>query len=336
MSAAGLGAVVLAYGAGGEYLAVLESLAAQGVEPGRVLVVHNPSAPGERLPEPPPGCEVLSATHNLGYAAGMNLGIARLLEREPELVLVLTHDASLRDGALERLLAAARAEPRYGVLGPALFFAGTEQAFSFGGRIGPGGALGHLKQRPPGAPVAPCEWVDGGTMLVRAEALARVGGFDERLWSYCEDADLCLRIAAAGFAVGVVPDAVADQAPGGAKRPGPWAYLLTRNGLAVARRARGARGVAATLARAAGLVLSELARTLARLTPLRPGRPSATWPVAVGAARGALDFLRGRWGPPPHLPGGGDLKNLTRPAGEPGDRAAPGGSTDRGEGGADG
>jgi GT2 family glycosyltransferase len=313
VSADGLGAVVLAYGAGGEYLAVVESLAAQGVAPAQVLVVHNPSAPGERLPEPPPGCEVLSATHNLGYAAGMNLGIGRLLEGDAELALLLTHDASLRPGALERLLAAARAEPAYGVLGPALFFAGTEQPFSFGGRTSPGGALSHLKERPRRSPVAPCDWVDGGTMLIRAGALAAARGFDERLWGYCEDADLCLRISRAGFGVGVVPEAVADQAPGGAKRPGPWAYLLTRNGLAYACRARGARGVAATLLRAAGLVASELARTLARLTRLRSGSPAATWPVAVGTARGACDFLRAHWGPPPRLPGGGDLQNVDGP-----------------------
>jgi len=315
VSAEGLCAVVLAYGGGGEYLAVVRSLAEQGLAPERVIVVHNPSAPGERLPEAPVGCEVLSASHNLGYAAGMNLGIDRLLERDPELALLLTHDASLRPGALERLLAAARAEPGYGVLGPALFFAGTEEPFSFGGRTSPGGALSHLKARPPGDPVAAVDWIDGGTMLIRAGALAQVGGFDQRLWGYCEDADLCLRAARAGFGVGVVPGAVADQAPGGAKRPGPWAYLLTRNGLPFARRARGSRGVAATTLRTAGLVLSELARTAARLTRLRPGSPAETWPVAVGAARGALDFLRGRWGPPPRLPGGGDLKNLEAPGG---------------------
>ena len=148
-------------------------------------------------------------------------------------------------------------------------------------------------------------------MLIRAEALARIGGFDERFWGYCEDADLCLRASRAGYRVGVVLDAVADQAPGAAKRPGPWAYLLTRNGLGFAARARGWRGRAAVGARALGLTASELARTVARASRLRPGDPAATWPVAVGAARGILDYLRGRWGPPPtDLPGGGDIKNL--------------------------
>lgn len=311
-----LGAVVLAYGAGGEYLRVLASLERQAVSIARTIVVHNPAVPGERLPPPPPGCEVIAASHNLGYAAGMNLGIRRLLARPPELVLLLTHDASLRDGALRRLVEAVASETAYGVLGPALLFAGSEEAFSFGGTASPTGDLGHRRARPRTAgPVVPCDWVDGGTMLVRSEVLRQVDAFDERLWSYCEDADLCLRVRRAGFEVGIVPDAVADQVPGAAKRPGPWAYLRARNGLAFASRRAGARGVAAGVLRWGGLALSELARTLARLTPLRPGDPTATWPVAVGTVRGIFDFVRGRWGPPPPLPGGGDLKNVEPPEG---------------------
>ena len=165
-----VGAVVLAYGAGGEFLQVLRSLDEQGVPLDRTIVVHNPSAPGERLPQPPPGCEVIRASHNLGYAAGMNLGIERLLADPPDLLLLLTHDASLRRGALRHLVAAAAAEPSYGVLGPALLFAGSGEPFSFGGTAGADGDLRHRKERPAGeAAVVSCDWVDGGTMLIRAD-----------------------------------------------------------------------------------------------------------------------------------------------------------------------
>jgi GT2 family glycosyltransferase len=312
----GIGAVVLAYGAGGEYLEVLRSLSGQGVELERLIVVHNPSAAGEQVPAPPPGCELIRASHNLGYAAGMNLGIERLLLRPTRFLLLLTHDASLRAGALRRLVEAADAAPGYGVLGPALLFAHSSEAFSFGGTASPSGGLGHRKERPlEASPVTACDWVDGGTMLIRSDAMQAVGGFDERLWSYCEDAELCLRARRAGFGVGVVLDAIADQAPGAAKRPGPWAYLRARNGLAYSQRLAGRRGAAGAMLSWGGLALSELARTLLRLTPLRPGRPAETWPVAVGTVRGIADFLRGRWGPPPRLPGGGDLKNVTPPSG---------------------
>jgi GT2 family glycosyltransferase len=306
--------VVLTYGTSGVHQPLLASLAAEGVDPEEILVVHNPSRRDEPAPAVPPGVETVLAPHNLGYAAGMNLGLRRVLEDpDCEFVLVLTHDARLRPGALARLLAAARSRPRFGVLGPVLVFTGTETPFSYGGVRRADGRLEHRRSEPTagGDRIAPCDWVDGGTMLVRTQALRAVGVFDERFWGYVEEAELCLRVERAGYQVGVVLDACADQDPGGPKRPGPWAYLLTRNGIAYAQRALGNRAAARLLAAAAWRVGFELARAASRKLGLRPGPASEPGAVAIGVARGAVDFLRGRWGPPPSdLPGAGDVGNL--------------------------
>ena len=309
--------VLLAYGAGGEQGPLFETLAREGVAPEQIVLVHNPSAPGQAPPPVPAGCETIATGRNLGYAAAMNLGIERQLRREPSLLLVATHDARLRPGALAAMVAAAEAEPRYGALGPVLLFDGSEEPFSFGGTTSRGGALGHRTEAPStSARIADCDWIDGGTMLLRAEALDRTGAFDERLWGYCEDADLCLRMKRAGYGVGVVLAGRADQAPGGSKRPGAWAYLLTRNGIAYARRFAGPRGLAAATARALARALLELARAAARRSGLRPGPEAERWAVAVGTLRGLADFFAGRWGPPPpDLPGIGDVRNA-EPDGE--------------------
>lgn len=311
LAADGLRVVVLTYGEGGEFRPLLDSLAREGLDLSRVMLVHNPSRPGEPAPVAE-GCETIAADHNLGYAAGMNLGIERQLREDTELLLLLTHDARFRAGALAALLAAARAEPGFGVLAPVLLRTGTEVPYSFGGISRANGSVGHVAERPVDAgAVAACDWVDGGTMLLRADALRRVGGFDARLWGYTEEADLCLSISRAGYRVGVVLDAAADQDPGGPKRPGPWAYLTTRNGLAYARRTAGARGIAFIAARATWVIAHELSRAAARATGLRSGKASEPWAIAAGMIRGILDFARGRWGPPPRsLPGAGDMSNL--------------------------
>jgi N-acetylglucosaminyl-diphospho-decaprenol L-rhamnosyltransferase len=307
-----LGIAILAYGGGAQHRELVEALLAEGVPASALTIVHNPAEPGEAAAEAPAGCEVIQAERNLGYAGGMNLGIERLRERGVDLLLLLTHDARLRQGALATLLAAARQRPDYGVLGPALVLAGTETPFSFGGITRRTGTNAHVRARPAAVEdgVHGCDWVDGGTLLVRSEVLERTGGFDERFWGYCEEADLCLRVRRSGASVGVVVDAVADQAPGGAKRPGAWAYLLTRNGTEYARRAVGARGVLAMTAREARLAGLEMARALARRLGLRAGEAAEPLAVAVGTVRGLLDYFRGRWGPPPaDLPGMGDLHN---------------------------
>jgi GT2 family glycosyltransferase len=308
----GVRAVVLTHGAGGEYGPLLDSLAAGGMALEKVVVVHNPSAPGEEAPPVPAGCEVISAARNLGYTGGMNLGIDRQIGRGGDLLLILTHDARFRGDALQRLVGAARGNSEYGVLGPALVHAGTDEPFSFGGVTRPNGVRTHLRERPAaGGEIAPCDWVDGGTMLFRVDLLERIGGFDERFFIYCEDAEICLRATAAGYRVGVVPDALADQAPGGAKRLGPWAYLMTRNGAAYTYRARGWRGLASVLAGSARIVAVNLARVVARGLRLRRGSPAEPWALTVGTARGMLALLTRRWGPPPAgLPGSGDVSNV--------------------------
>jgi GT2 family glycosyltransferase len=304
-----LGVLILAYGAGREHDPLLDSLTASGVPAEAILVVHNEATAGEAAPPAPAGVEVVGTGANLGYAGGMNFGLERILPRGEENILLLTHDARLRPGALDALLAARARDPRLGVLGPALVLTGTETPFSFGGVTDRDGANAHVKERPAGGDgIFACDWVDGGTMLIGREVLERVGEFDAGFWGYCEEADLCLRARRAGFGVAVVLDALADQAPGAAKRPGAWAYLTTRNGIEYAGRAAGTRGLLAITARSALIVAINLARVALRRSGVRAGSPAEPWALAVGTARGAVDRYRRRWGPPPaDLPGRGDL-----------------------------
>jgi GT2 family glycosyltransferase len=311
---ADLRVVVLSYGAGGEWEGAVASLRRDGVDPGRVTIVHNPARPGEAGPLVE-GIETITTSHNLGYAAGMNVGIRRALAAGPELILLLTHDARLREGALAAMLAAATAGPAYGALGPVLVHAGTDRPFSYGGVTDANGHVGHRLEPAPGRDgLLDCDWIDGGTMLLRAEPLAALGGFDERLWSYFEDAELCLRLSRAGEGVAVVLDALADQQPGGAKRRAPWAYLLTRNSLAYSRSFAGSRRAAKIGLRRLWDAGLDAVRALGRRLGLLPGDPIEAWAITVGTTRGVFDFLRGHWGPPPSgMPGGGDITNVEAP-----------------------
>jgi GT2 family glycosyltransferase len=309
---AGLAIVILAYGDGEEYRDVVDSLWAEGATGARLLVVHNPARPGETAADPPAGVELIQSPGNLGYAGGMNLGLATLRAGGFEHALLLTHDARLRPGCLAALLGAARSHPEFGALGPAQLHPGGDHAFSYGGLTDRNGFSTHLKAPATTSDgIAAVDWIDGGSMLLAAAALARTGPFDERFWSYCEDSDLCLRVRRAGFRVGIVVAAEADQEPGSNKRPGAWAYLTARNGTAYARRAAGPRGLFAYATLAVWTSLRALLRAGLRRVGLRPGPWREPWASAVGGFRGLLDCARGHWGPPPaDLPGMGDMRNV--------------------------
>lgn len=296
-----LGAVVLVYGRHDRHEDLIRALVDAGVEADAIAIIHNPLHPGD----PPcrsvdPRTVVIQNPSNLGYGHGMNVGIAHQLARPVEFVLILTQETRLRPGTLDQLLGAAQANCRLGVLGPSLVFDGERPVRTFGGWIGRGQTGHHTKRADSsGADAIHCDWVDGAAMLIRADVLRAIGGFDEQFFMYFEDVDLCYRAAEAGWEVGVVSNAEASQTSGGADRPEAYGYLMSRNGLAFFRRTRGRRGVAERLAATIGESLS-LIRTATGRSADAAQRFSSLKRLR-GVWRGVAAFLRHLSGPPPSL-----------------------------------
>jgi hypothetical protein len=61
---------------------------------------------------------------------------------------------------------------------------------------------------------AEVDWVPGAFMIVRREALAKVGTFDPSFFLYYEETDLCRRVKAAGYQVSYWPDVVVTHIGG--------------------------------------------------------------------------------------------------------------------------
>jgi GT2 family glycosyltransferase len=194
----------------------LGSLARQGGEL-EILVVDNGSRDGspEYLREK--GVECLALPRNLGFAAAVNLGIARTAARS---VLVLNADTVLEPGCvdeLDRALGAsadlAGVQPRILQLEPErraavddarLYSAG--QALTRDGRAIELGA--GEEQAPRYLAGREIFGVCGAACLFRREAFERLGGYDESYESFYEDVDLNVRARVEGLGFEYVPEAV--------------------------------------------------------------------------------------------------------------------------------
>src|SRR5688572_20964121 len=200
-------AVVLNWNGTEDTVACVRSLAALG-EPGlEILVVDNGSRtpPDAALAAAGFDVPVLHSAQNLGYAAGNNLGIRWARERGADFVWVLNNDAEAVAGALNALVEAARRHPRAGALGSRVLRGDDpSRIWVAWGRVTWRQSLIELVGE--NAPDGPefdreqqVEWIPGCSILLRAEAIDEIGGFDEDFFAYHEDVDWAARARKRGW-----------------------------------------------------------------------------------------------------------------------------------------
>jgi GT2 family glycosyltransferase len=192
--------VVLAWRLSGELLDCLEGLA-RGTN---VVVVLNGAEDSVRdAIRHVEGATVVEAPVNLGFARGCNLGVTRA---RGEFLVFLNDDAKPAPDWLDSLIASARAHPDAGAIASRVVNPdGSLQ--EAGGRILASGD-GIAMQAEPDEP-RPVDYGGAEALLVRRELFVELGGFDQAYDpAYFEDADLCLRLRAAGWSTVYEPAAV--------------------------------------------------------------------------------------------------------------------------------
>jgi len=245
--------VVLSWDGREDTLACLESLRRLTSHDVATVCVDNGSADGTAAAVRTafPEVTVIENERNLGFAGGNNVGIRHALAHGAEWVVLLNNDATLAPDAIERLRGAAARRPDAGVLGGKVLFddvGAPERVWFAGQRVSL--ALGYSgRPRGHGRPDGPAyreeretDRVVGAFMGVSRAAIEAAGVLDDALFLYVEDVDWCVRIRRAGFAVWLVPDAVARHrvsASSGGEGASPTAlYYGVRNTVFVCERHR--------------------------------------------------------------------------------------------------
>lgn len=167
-----------------------------------------------------PWVTVLNGHGNVGFGKGNNLAIR---QAKGEYVMLINPDLTVFPNEIEKLVAFGDANPTVGLIAPKL--------------LNPNGTVQNSINRFP-TPMIPVyrrtllghtpwgkravswyfmEDVDrsqpldvdgafGAALLMRRRALVEIGGFDERIWMYFEDIDLCRRAWEKGWRVTYFPD----------------------------------------------------------------------------------------------------------------------------------
>ncbi|NTV39742.1 MAG: glycosyltransferase, partial [Demequinaceae bacterium] len=203
--------LVVAYGSPHQLEGCLAALGAELP----VTVIDNSSLASTRKVARAHGARYVDAGANLGFAGGVNRGLADLAARGAgdADVLLLNPDARITGGSVLHMHELLRRQPRVAAMG-------AEQRSPDGERPvrvwwpfpTPWGAwveavgLGRLRRSR--------SYAIGSVLLLRAEAIEQVGVFDERFFLYAEEADWQLRARRLGWSIDVAPVTASHEGGG--------------------------------------------------------------------------------------------------------------------------
>lgn len=231
---------------GREYLrACLESLVRQENADFEVIVVDNGSQDGSQemvradfMSRPDFHVQLIANKRNHGFCAANNQGFAVARGR---FLAVLNNDTEVVPGFLAALRKAFDVAPDIGMA------AAKVVAYENPRRIDKVGHLiypdGQNRGRGTGAldqgqydRIEECLWPDGCAAMYRAEMLEQIGGFDEDLFAFGDDAELGLRGRMAGWRCLYMPNAVVRHHRGGTMKTGSIEriFLIERNRILLA------------------------------------------------------------------------------------------------------
>ena len=259
MSADATFAVTLSWNHLDNTLACLASIAHLAPAPAHTILVDNGSTDGtpQAVADRFPRVEIRVNDRNLGFAAGMNVGLQAALAAGADFVLMLNNDTLVAPNLLGVLLATAAADPRIGLVTPKIYYADPLRSAPLRSATGCRANTG-CQANPPdrlwyagamrrrwlpgiafpgyGRPdalrydrVRDVDYVTGCGLLARSATLRDVGCFDSAtFFMYHEDLDLSERVRRAGYRIVYQPQArmwhkeSASTAP---LSPEKWYYL---------------------------------------------------------------------------------------------------------------
>jgi N-acetylglucosaminyl-diphospho-decaprenol L-rhamnosyltransferase len=221
MTSGSVTAIVVTFDSAHALPECLGALQADGVP---ALVVDNASTDETVAIAEGQGATVIRNARNEGYGRANNIG-ARAVDSE--FVLIVNPDCIVERGAVAALVDAARRYPDAALFAP--------QIVEPSGRVfyqprsllatsltNPGGKL----VLPEGEACAP--FFSGACFLIRRDVFLKLGGFDQNIFLFYEDDDLCRRIADSGAALIYVPQALVRHGRGRSSGEKPGRIFASR------------------------------------------------------------------------------------------------------------
>jgi len=220
-------------------LACLDSLKQLEYPNSRVMVIDNGSTDGspDEIQRRYPDMLVMRLAENVGFAAGLNPGIALAVDSGADQVMILNNDTIVASTALGFLVSTLKEHPSAGVSVPKItYYESPDLIWSAGAkwtRLPPRVKIIGFRRNDGLRYSVPkdLDYATGCAFLVSREAIESVGLLDEAYFMYQEDYDYFRRVREQGYTVRYEPRAVVRHKVSqglGENSPRKW-YLWSKS-----------------------------------------------------------------------------------------------------------
>lgn len=209
--------VLLSYNRPALLTEALASLRRQSYENLEITIVDNPSpASGEvarimsQFASQFPRVKLIQTERNLGYAGGMNRGLAAA---SGDYVYLTEDDIVLESGCIQTLVEFLEKNRSAALVAPIIYNKSSGTIRCAGGNL----ALGGVYRRSINGAGEPdtgqfprafdVTYIDGATMFARREFWQKFKGFREEYFMYVDAVELCVRVAKSRQRMTIVPEA---------------------------------------------------------------------------------------------------------------------------------
>ncbi len=194
-----------------------------------IIVADNASSDGssDHIRARFPGVQVIELGSNLGFGAANN---AAVRISSGELLMFLNSDTEIRPQALDRMVDFFLQSPQTGIAAPNVVYPDGRFQLAAGAlpgllqefrdrrihqRLNAGDEALRARLREQYRRPRQVGWVTGGCLMIRRSLFSQLNGFDEEMFMYFEDKDLCKRARDRHWQVMTVPDAEIIHVLGG-------------------------------------------------------------------------------------------------------------------------
>lgn len=189
---------IISHGQGAFCVQLLDDLARNAAgAPARVVLTLNIPEDVRLDPALPFPVEVLRNDRPKGFGANHNQAFRHC---DTPLFAVLNPDLRVAADPFPAL-AQALADPTTGIVAPVVREVDGAVADFVRPLVTPWEVVRRRLRRTQARLDAPPDWIAGMFLAFRSETYARLGGFDERYFLYCEDVDICARARLRGLAL---------------------------------------------------------------------------------------------------------------------------------------